>query len=137
MRRFILGVMLSMCGVGFAMADEAGHVSDTLRKMKKDLNLTEEQARRISPIIKEFQKSRRSYLEQAMAEPIINRSAIRIQMKEFKQNEQKALAAVLNEEQIQKWVAQENRKSRLNAGGPEFQLGQDVTITTQGADLKF
>jgi len=97
---------------------------DMVAKMQSQLNLTQDQAAAIKPIIEKF-SSKREELRQSMQNELADRDSQRSQMKQLKADEKQELAQVLSTDQLSQWDRMQGRAKHKhsddgggNDGGP-------------------
>ena len=89
-------------------------VNDVAVRMQKEVNLTDEQADAVKPIIKESMLKRRVFFDSMEGQASFNQANVRIAMRKFKEQENQQLSKVLSEEQMKKLIAKQNLMESLN-----------------------
>lgn len=97
MVRAILGLVLILFLMTPANAQEQKSADEIVQKMTTDLNLTPEQASAVKPIIEDNMAKRQELLNGTM-----DRSSIKDQMAQLRQEEEQKLGQVLNQDQMAK-----------------------------------
>jgi len=95
MRRVILSTALVLFLAAPVYAQEQRSADDIVQKMTTELNLTPEQASAIKPIIEDNMAKR-----QALMNSSTDKSAIKDQMTQLKQDENQKLSQVLSADQM-------------------------------------
>src|SRR5690242_9961453 len=93
--------------IGVASVDaKEGHISlnDIINKMKKELNLTDEQVDAIKPIVKESVQKREALWNDSESQAVFNKSNFRTEMNKLKEEENKKLSKILSEDQMKKLI---------------------------------
>lgn len=99
-------------------------VDDIVSKMQSKLNLTQDQVAAITPIIEKF-ISKHQELKQSVEDGTIERSDMRTQMKQLKEDEKQELSQVLSSDQISQWEKMQSQ-IRQHHEGPAVGLGEPV-----------
>jgi hypothetical protein len=98
-----------------AYAQETTSVNDIVAKMKKELNLTQQQADAVKPIIEENmakrEELRQSVQDQAM---IIGRVTIQSKIGQLDQDENQKLSQILTQDQMNKWIQKQKLRNAFN-----------------------
>ena len=81
---------------------------DIVSKIQSKLNLTQDQASAITPIIEKY-TSKRQELKQGVEDGTIERNDMRSQMKQLKEDEKQDLSQVLSADQISQWEQMQNQ----------------------------
>jgi hypothetical protein len=129
--------------LGFILAvptyAKEGNVSDIVTRMKNELHLTDEQAQKIVPIIKEGLLKRQFFADSLKSEITINKANVKSTMRKLKEEENEKLSKVLTEEQMTKLINKQHIKESLNKDDIDFSdaLGTPITITPQGGVMQF
>ncbi len=106
-------LFVSLFLVGSAYAQEQKSADEIVQKMTTDLNLTPEQASAIKPIIEANMAKR-----QELFSSTTDRSAIKGQMDQLRQDENQQLSQVLNQDQMTKLNAEKaQRHQGMHQGG--------------------
>ena len=113
------------------------NVDDMVARMKTEFNLTQQQADAVKPIIKEYITKRQEFLQNLEGQMMVDKVAIKNEMKKLKQDEYQSLSGVFNADQMKQWVNKENLRARLNPDGTEIQIEQGTTLTPDGANFQF
>jgi len=90
---------------------------EIVAKMQSELNLTQDQVSAITPIIEKY-ASKREQLHQGLEDGTIEKSDMRSQMKELKQDEADDLSQVLSTDQMGEWKAMLGQMRKHEGGGP-------------------
>ena len=99
--------------VGFAYAQEQKSADEIIQKMTTDLNLTSDQASAIKPIIEDNMAKRQELLNSTT-----DRSAIKGQMDQLRQDENQKLSQILNPDQMTKLnTMKEQHHQGMHHGG--------------------
>lgn len=107
----ILVVLFFMAGSVYAQEQKSA--DEIVQKMTTDLNLTPEQASSIKPIIEDNMAKRQELLNSTM-----DRSSIKGQMTQLKQEEEQKLSQVLTPDQATKMNSmREERHQGMRQGG--------------------
>jgi hypothetical protein len=98
-----------------AYAQEAASVDDIVTKMKKELNLTQQQADTVKPIIEE-NIAKREKLKQGVQDQgmIIDRDAMQSKIGKLDQDENQKLSQVLAPDQMKKWIQKQRLRNAFN-----------------------
>ncbi|MGD0336828.1 MAG: hypothetical protein ABSB18_07015 [Candidatus Omnitrophota bacterium] len=99
----------------YAYAQETASVNDIVAQMKQELNLTQEQAVAVKPIIEE-NMAKREELRQRVQDQIVlaDRATIQRKIRELDQDENQKLAQVLTREQMNKWIQKQGLRNTFN-----------------------
>lgn len=126
-------------GLSVAFAKEIQSLSDVLNKMKKELQLTDEQVEAIKPIIKENLAKRQKLFDSISGDPVINKSQFKIEMMKLKEEENEKLSKVLSKEQMKKLIDRQHIKESLNKDQIDFSegLSSGVSLSPEGGSLQF
>jgi hypothetical protein len=112
-------------------------VDNKVGKMKIELNLTDDQAEAVKPVIKEFLVNRAALLDQAGEQGIVDHVSIKSTLKSYKDKEYKELSKILSEDQLKKLINKDNLMATLNPDSAESRVDEDAGLTTEGANFKF
>ena len=96
-------------------AQETTSVSYIVAKMKKELNLTQEQVDAVKPILAE-DMAKRDELKQSLRDQVTisDSSAIQSKIGELDRDENKKLSMILTKDQMNKWIQKQNLKNIFN-----------------------
>jgi hypothetical protein len=96
-------------------AQETVSVNDIVAKMKKELNLTQQQADAVKPIIEE-NMAKREELRQSVQDQtmIVDRATIQSKIGQLDQDENQKLSQILTQAQMNKWVQKQKLKNAFN-----------------------
>jgi len=89
---------------------------DIVSKMQSKLNLTQDQVTAITPIIEKY-ASKRQELRQGVEDGTVERSDMRSQMKQMKDDEKQDLAQVLSADQISQWEQMQGQMHQHHEDG--------------------
>ena len=98
-----------------AYAQETTSFSDIVAKMQKELNLTQQQADAVKPIIKE-NMTKREELRQSIEDQtmIIDRATIQSKIEQLDQDEDQRLRQILTHDQMNKWIQKQKLRNTFN-----------------------
>ena len=136
MMGYVLAVFLSI-GASVYAQDLQLSVNDRVARMARELNLTDAQAAAVKPIIKEYMTKCEAVLQEAQAEAIIDRAALKSAIESLKRDQYQKLGKILSEDQLKKWVQKEHLRAALNKEDMGGQFEDGPTLTAEGASLKF
>jgi len=77
---------------------------DIVARMQSQLNLTQDQSSAITPIIEKY-TSKREELRQGVEDGTVERSNMRAQMKQMREDEKQELSQILSADQVSQWDA--------------------------------
>ena len=106
-------------------------------KMKKELNLTDNQAVAIKPILKDYLTKREAFLQEVAGQGIVDHVAVKVTLKGLKEGEYQKLSKILDEDQMKKLINKENLMAALNPDSVESMVDDGPTLTANGANFKF
>ena len=106
-------------------------------KMKKELNLTDNQAVAIKPILKDYLTKREAFLQEVAGQGIVDHVAVKVTLKGLKEGEYQKLSKILDEDQMKKLINKENLMAALNPDSVESTVDDGPTLTANGANFKF
>ncbi len=132
----VLILMFASWGIA---KEQSFNVNEVIAKMQKELNLTDQQAIDIKPILEENVAKCQAFLEIVQSEASIKKSDVKSTLKQFRQEENDKLSKVLSEEQMKKLINKQNVKDALNRDKINFaeSLEQSSVMIGQGASLQF
>jgi hypothetical protein len=134
----VLLVFLLLNAIVYAQDDDVRSAVDyKVNKMQKVLHLTDSQAEAIKPIIKDFLVKRQAVLDEAAGQGIVDHIAVKSTLKSLKEDEYQKLGKILTQEQMQKWINEENIMAALNPDSPESTVDDGVGMDATGANFKF
>ncbi len=96
--------------------DQPPSAEDIVAKMQSELNLTQDQVSAITPIIEKF-SSKREELHQSMEDGTADKSSIRSQMKQLKEDEKQELSQVLSADQLGQWEKMQGQRRHKHSDG--------------------
>ena len=117
--------------------DLRSNVDYKVNKMKKVLDLTENQADAIRPIVKDYLTKRQAVLEEIAGQGIVDHVGVKGTLKGLKEVEYQELSKILSEDQMKKWINKENLMAVLNPDSSESTVDDGPSLTASGANLKF
>jgi Spy/CpxP family protein refolding chaperone len=122
-----------------AFAKEGQTLFGMVTKMKAELNLTDEQVKKVMPVLKANMLKRQEYYDSLAGEPISNNKQFRLTSRRLKKEMNAKLKDILTPEQMQKLVEKQNIKESLNKDVIDFSEGLDsgVTLNAQGGSFQF
>ena len=92
-----------LAGIAFAQQEkQSPSAGEIVAKMKQNLNLTDDQANQITPVIEENIQQRQTIIEQAKGQGT-DRDAMKGQMAALRESMESKLAQYLTPEQLEKW----------------------------------
>ena len=89
---------------------------DIVSKMQSKLNLTQDQVTAITPIIEKY-TSKREELKQGVEDGTIERSDMRNQMKQMREDEKQELSQILSNDQLSQWAKMQAQMHRHSQEG--------------------
>jgi len=97
-----------------AYAQETTSVNDIVAKMKKELNLTQQQADAVKPIIDENMTKREELREEQNQAMMADRATIQSKIEQLDQDENQKLSQILTKDQMNKWIQKQRLKNAFN-----------------------
>ena len=100
---------------------------DIITKMKTQVNLTQQQAAALKPIIENSIIQLQQLMQDLKKQGITDRSIIQNTMDQFEKEENQKLSQILTKDQMDKWVAYKNYQKMLNqdqSNDAQNQMGQ-------------
>jgi len=141
MKNKILGllVILLCSSISICAKEKPSNADDVITKMKIELNLTDEQALLIKPIIEESILKRQKFMHSTEAEPITNKALVKSTLLKFRKEENQELSKVLTQQQMDKRIEKQNLRDSLNRDQIFTTENQDegVVMTPQGGSMQF
>ena len=136
MQFFIKVLIFIMCATTMAYADDVGSV---ISKMTKDLKLTTEQAAAIKPIITASLARRQEYMRNLQSEVVINKKAVRADLRAFRNEENQQLSQILTKEQMDALIQRQHLRDQFNSQQLDFNQNSfdGFTATPQGGSFQF
>jgi flagellar motor protein MotB len=99
----------------YAYAQETASVNEIVAEMKKELNLTQEQADAVKPIIEENMAKREELRQRVQDEVMLtDRATIQRKIRELERDENQKLAQILTKEQMNKWIQKQSLRNVFN-----------------------
>jgi hypothetical protein len=98
--------------------DQPPSADDIVSKMQSTLNLTQDQVAAITPIIEKY-TSKREELRQGAEDGTVDRSDMRNQMKQLKEDEKQELSQTLSADQLSQWEQMQKQTHQHGEGGGE------------------
>lgn len=123
---------------GAVQADDLQNsVKEAVARMKQELNLTDEQAAAIKPIIKASAQQRQAFLE-GEGNMFANKKMVKAMMLKFREEEDQQLSKVLSGEQMAKMLEKRRLRQGLNKDQVDFSdaLGAN-SVNMDGATMAF
>ncbi|MEI7998308.1 MAG: hypothetical protein WCH62_02210 [Candidatus Omnitrophota bacterium] len=114
-------------------------VNEIVAKMKTELNLTDEQALSVKPIVKKALTEQKAFFDSIEGEPVLNTENLRMNMRKFQEEENQELSKVLTPEQMKKRIEKQHLRESLNKDKIDFSesLSAGVVMTPQGGSMSF
>ena len=97
--------------------------SDMADKMKQELNLNDEQANQITPIIQEESQRIQEMMEQARSQKV-DRQEMMSQMEELHKDTESKLSQYPTQGQLEQWKSKQPPQRSRNRGAPPGENGQ-------------
>jgi hypothetical protein len=105
--------LLSLAACAFAQEEET-RIKNLVASMKTELNLTQDQADAITPIMKEYAAKREELKQDLQENMAMDNSTIQRQMDKLDKEESQKISQILSPEQIKKWNNKQQIRSGLN-----------------------
>ena len=109
----ILIVMFSVAASGHAQGYQQPSADDLIKKMKEQINLTDQEASKVKPILESDIQQRQAIRDQAENQEI-DQETMRTQLRELRNDTESQLSRYLSEEQMTQWKDYQRRLERLN-----------------------
>ena len=130
--------LLVVSSTVFAQDDDfQSSLNSQINKMKHQLNLTDDQAAAIKPIVKDYWIKRSAVLEQVAGQGIVDHISLKSNLKALRDNEYQQLGKIFTADQMQQWIDRENLMASLNPDGGQSSPDDGPTLTADGANFKF
>jgi hypothetical protein len=128
-----------LLAASLAFAKEGSSLFDIIKKMRIELQLTNEQVESIKPILKEGFEKRQDYLSGISGEAVVNKKNLRAAMLKLREEENEQLSKFLSKEQMKKLIDKEHLRDSLNKDQIDFSegLSSGPSIAGEGASLQF
>lgn len=111
----ILIVIFSMAVSGHAQGYQQPSADDIIKKMKEQINLTDQEAGQVKPILESEVQQQQAIRAQAENQEI-DQETMRTQLRELRADTESQLSRYLSEEQMTQWKDYQRRLERLNGG---------------------
>ncbi len=109
----ILIVIFSMAVSGHAQGYQQPSADDIIKKMKEQINLTDQEAGQVKPILESEVQQQQAIRAQAENQEI-DQETMRTQLRELRADTESQLSRYLSEEQMTQWKDYQRRLERLN-----------------------
>jgi len=111
----------------------ADSIDYTVLKMKNELGLSQEQADSVKNIFRDRAKAQKEMLRDAEGEEITDQEQVNRVTKQLDEQQAKALAQVLDVDQMRKWSQKQSVRNRLNKDKVNFSDALATGSFTPGA----
>ena len=111
----ILIVIFSMAVSGHAQGYQQPSADDIIKKMKEQIDLTDQEASQVKPIIESDIQQKQAIKDQAESQGT-DRETVKTQLKQLRKDTESQLSRYLSQEQIEQWENYQRRLERLNGG---------------------
>ena len=111
----MFGLLLVLNNISYAQRQGGPTAEEMISKMQQDLDLSDEQAAQIKPIIEEENEKMKSLMEQMRKQGDATSESIRTEIEKIRQETETKLVTYLSEEQMSKWKEQKEKRM-LNHG---------------------
>ena len=134
----ILLIFFILAGSAYAKDGQPLAAEDIVAKMTTELNLTNEQAKAVTPIVEKFMRKRQAYLESREGEFVTDQESIKLKMRKFQREENQELSEIFSEEQMQKLKEKERLKNGLNKDDINYAEGVGTSgLSGDAASIQF
>lgn len=134
----VLSIFFVLAGSAQAKDEQPLTAEDIVAKMTTELNLTQEQAKDVTPIVAETMRKRRAFLETVEGEFTTDKEMIKFKMRKFQKEENEKLSEILSEEQMQKLREKQRLRNSLNKDEIDYSEGVgSAGFNPSGASVQF
>jgi len=99
---FFCMMFLGLSALAVYAQEQPPSADDIVAKMQTQLHLTADQVTAITPIVEKY-TSKRQELRQGVEDGTVERSDMRAQMKQMKEDEKQELSSILSADQLSQW----------------------------------